>query len=59
MHGAPGNLNKNRRRAVALRWLGDDIRFTGNRPEISPPITGGLKEGNKMECEEFPNIKFD
>jgi hypothetical protein len=38
LHGAPGNqLSTSRRRAVSLRWLGDDARF-GERPwTVSPP----------------------
>ncbi len=31
LHGAPGNSLSTRRRAVSLRWLGDDARF-GDRP---------------------------
>lgn len=56
VHGAPGNMSLNKRRAIALRFFGDDVRFSSDRPEISPPITGGLKDGDSMECDEFPLI---
>ncbi len=38
LHDAPGNQLKTRRRAVSLRWIGDDATF-GQRPwEVSPPF---------------------
>jgi hypothetical protein len=52
LHSAPGNLLATRRRAVSLRWLGDDARF-GVRPwETSPPyepkglVAGGALDGD-------------
>ena len=58
IHGASGNYSTtHRRRAFATRWFGDDITFTENRPEISPTITGNLKEGDKMDCVSFPTFQ--
>lgn len=55
LHGAAGNLSTaTRRRAFATRWLGDDARFAARPWAISPPITGGLRPGDPMACEEFP-----
>jgi hypothetical protein len=52
LHGAPGNRLRSRRRAVSLRWLGDDARF-GDRPwTTSPPyepdglVVGGTLDGD-------------
>lgn len=52
LHGAPGNELATRRRAVSLRWLGDDARF-GVRPwTTSPPyepndlVPGGRLDGD-------------
>ncbi len=57
LHGAAGNVSlTTSRRALATRWLGDDTRFTGRPWEISPPITGGLKPGDPLACDEFPVI---
>ena len=57
LHGAPGNLSANRRRAYATRWLGEDARYAARPGEISPPIEGhGLAPGDPMECETFPVV---
>ncbi len=57
LHGAPGNLTANRRRAYATRWLGEDARYASRPSEISPPIEGhGLAAGDPMECETFPVV---
>lgn len=57
LHGAAGNASlTTSRRAIAFRWLGDDARFAERRWDISPPITGGLTQGDAMECETFPMI---
>lgn len=35
IHGAPGNLSASaRRRALATRWFGDDVRWDDNRPNF-------------------------
>lgn len=58
LHAASGNSSPIPRRVVSLRWVGDDARFAARPWLVSPPITGGLKLGDSMACEEFPEIKF-
>jgi hypothetical protein len=58
LHGAPGNHLTSPRRAVSLRWLGDDARF-GVRPWVtSPPFEpDGLVEGGELgDDPRFPLI---
>ncbi len=58
LHGAPGNELTTPRRAVSLRWLGDDARF-GVRPwTTSPPFEpDGLVEGGPLgDDPRFPLI---
>ncbi len=58
VHGAPGNSLSTRRRAVSLRWLGDDARF-GVRPwTTSPPYEpNGLVEGAALDDDpRFPLV---
>ncbi len=46
VHGAPGNESVSRRRAVSLRWLGDDATFADRPWEVSPPYeANGLTVG--------------
>ena len=57
LHGAPGN-DLTRRRAVSLRWLGDDARF-GVRPwTTSPPYEPkGLVPGGALDGDpRFPLV---
>jgi ectoine hydroxylase-related dioxygenase (phytanoyl-CoA dioxygenase family) len=59
VHGAPGNLSPNRRRAFASRWLGDDAVYAVRHGETSPPFPGldeRLKPGDKLATEEFPLV---
>jgi ectoine hydroxylase-related dioxygenase (phytanoyl-CoA dioxygenase family) len=58
LHGAPGNSLSTRRRAVSLRWLGDDARF-GERPwTTSPPYEpNGLVVGGPLDDDpRFPLV---
>ncbi len=58
LHGAPGNDLATRRRAVSLRWLGDDARF-GVRPwTTSPPYEpNGLVPGGPLDGDpRFPLV---
>jgi ectoine hydroxylase-related dioxygenase (phytanoyl-CoA dioxygenase family) len=57
LHDAPGNSLTTRRRAVSLRWLGDDATFA-LRPWLhSPPFEqGGLVEGGPLDDERFPLV---
>lgn len=59
LHGAPGNHLATRRRAVSLRWLGDDARF-GVRPwATSPPFEpNGLVQGSPLDDDpRFPLVR--
>jgi len=58
LHGAPGNLSRERRRrAVALRYTGDDARFARRNGYMSPPFAEvTLKPGDPMDCETFPVV---
>jgi ectoine hydroxylase-related dioxygenase (phytanoyl-CoA dioxygenase family) len=57
LHDAPGNSSRTRRRAVSLRWLGDDAVFA-LRPWLhSPPFEArGLVEGEPLDDERFPLV---
>jgi len=57
MHDAPGNSLNTRRRAVSLRWLGDDAVFA-LRPWLhSPPFEqGDLVEGQPLADARFPLV---
>lgn len=56
-HGARGNMSERRRRALSLRWVGDDGRY-GERPgRTSPPYPGhGMKPGERLREDWFPVI---
>jgi ectoine hydroxylase-related dioxygenase (phytanoyl-CoA dioxygenase family) len=65
VHGAPGNLsNGHRRRAVATRWLGDDVRWHGSRENFMRRMYKAdptfpypdLADGDPMRAEIFPLI---
>lgn len=58
LHDAPGNELLTRRRAVSLRWVGDDATF-GERPwEVSPPYEpDGLAVGDPLDGDaRFPLV---
>lgn len=57
LHGAPGNATRNRRRAYATRWMGEDARYAARPGEISPDLTGhGLVPGDPAACDMFPVV---
>ena len=58
LHGAPGNPSKHRRRrAVSMRWTGDDARFARRDGLMSPPFEEvDLSPGSVMDCEHFPVV---
>ncbi|XP_070565051.1 probable phytanoyl-CoA dioxygenase [Ptychodera flava] len=57
IHGAPGNTSLTvPRRVLSTRWLGDDAVLATRPWEVSPPITGGLKPGQRMLCDTFPLV---
>ena len=57
VHGAPGNQATSRRRALSLRWVGDDACYTERPGRTSPPFPGhNMKEGQKLREDWFPTI---
>ena len=58
LHDAPGNLSaQNRRRAVSLRWVGDDARWAERPWQVSPPYEPeGLRVGDELDDERFPVV---
>ena len=60
LHGAPGNDLPTRRRAVSLRWVGDDAVFATRPWTTSPPYEpDGLVPGSPLgDDARFP-IAFD
>ncbi len=55
LHDAPGNALATRRRAVSLRWVGDDATW-GERPwQVSPPYEPeGAVVGGPLDDKRFP-----
>jgi ectoine hydroxylase-related dioxygenase (phytanoyl-CoA dioxygenase family) len=58
LHDAPGNHLSSRRRAVSLRWLGDDSVFATRPWQVSPPYEpDGLVEGGPLgDDPRFPLV---
>lgn len=58
LHGAPGNRLVTRRRAVSLRWLGDDVTFAERPWTPSPPYPPeGLVVGDDLgDDPRFPLV---
>lgn len=66
VHGAPGNLSAgSRRRAVATRWFGDDVRWLGSRDNFMRrmhktdpdfPYPSELKDGDRAIAPIFPLV---
>ena len=57
LHGARGNVSKNRRRAFSLRLVGDDARYVERPGPTSPPFPGhGMLPGQKLREDWFPKI---
>ncbi|MDH3219926.1 MAG: phytanoyl-CoA dioxygenase family protein [Gammaproteobacteria bacterium] len=55
VHGARGNLQKRRRRAFSMRWVGDDARYVERQDRTSPPYPGhGMTDGQKLREDWFP-----
>ncbi len=56
-HGARGNLAGRRRRALSLRWVGDDARYVERPGRTSPPFPGhGMEPGERLREDWFPVI---
>ena len=58
LHGTTDARLKNRRRAMATRWMGDDVRYEFKAGETSPPLPKNLqiKTGDTMPEDWFPLI---
>lgn len=57
VHGARGNLSDTRRRALSLRWLGDDVRYIERPGRTSPPYPGHeMVNGQRLRQDWFPVI---
>jgi len=55
VHGARGNTSPNRRRALSLRWMGDDARYVDRPGRTSPPFPGhGMRSGDRLRADWFP-----
>ena len=57
VHGARGNTAQSRRRALSLRWVGDDARYTTRPGRTSPPFPGhNMQDGQRLRPDWFPII---
>ena len=57
VHGARGNAAASRRRALSLRWLGDDARYAERPGRTSPPYPGhGMTAGQRLREDWFPVV---
>jgi len=57
VHGARGNATASRRRAVSLRWVGDDARYVARPGRTSPPFPGHkMQDGQRLRPDWFPVI---
>jgi ectoine hydroxylase-related dioxygenase (phytanoyl-CoA dioxygenase family) len=57
VHGARGNAAASRRRALSLRWLGDDARYAERPGRTSPPYPGhGMAAGERLREDWFPVV---
>ena len=58
VHGARGNASGRGRRALSLRWVGDDARYVERPGRTSPPFPGhGMVAGQKLRQDWFPVIR--
>ena len=57
LHGARGNEASDRRRALSLRFVGDDARYVERPGRTSPPIPGhGRHPGDRLREDWVPII---
>jgi ectoine hydroxylase-related dioxygenase (phytanoyl-CoA dioxygenase family) len=58
VHGAPGNLSRERRRrALSVIWLGDDTVFAARPGPVRPLFEGhDLKPGDRLDSDYFPRV---
>ena len=56
-HGANGNLTNKRRRALSLRFVGDDVVYITRPGRTSPPFPGhNMIDGQQLRFDWFPII---
>jgi len=57
VHGARGNPGGARRRALSMRWVGDDARFIERPGRTSPPFPGhDMVAGQRLREDWFPVV---
>lgn len=57
VHGARANLSARRRRALSVRWVGDDARYVTRPGRTSPPFPGhGMQDGERLREDWFPVV---
>src|SRR3546814_18827200 len=57
VHGARANMAPRRRRALSLRWVGDDARYVTRPGRTSPPYPGhDMKDGQRLREDWFPVV---
>lgn len=60
VHGARANLAERRRRALSVRWVGDDARYVTRPGRTSPPFPGhGMRDGDRLREDWFPVVWSD
>ena len=60
VHGARGNPGGARRRALSLRWVGDDARYVERPGRTSPPYPGhDMQTGQRLREDWFPILWRD
>ena len=60
LHGARGNAGAQTRRALSLRFIGDDARYAERPGKTSPPFPGhGMSDGDRLREDWFPTIPVD
>ena len=57
IHGSSGNTSNKRRRALSLRWVNQDVTFSGDEITIKIPSNHGLQAGDLMsKSHQFPLV---
>lgn len=56
LHHARGNSTDRRRRAIAVRYAGDDATFAVRRRNPPLPVAPGLQHGDPLDSELFPVV---
>ena len=57
VHGARGNVTSERRRALSLRWVGDDARYVERPGRTSSPYPGhAMQSRQRLREDWFPVI---